>query len=82
MYKLIVLDLDGTLLNSKKEITERTLKALKMVKDKGVKIVLASARAFHRIKPYIEQIGLLDENQYTISFNGGCITNNTERNLT
>ena len=43
-YKLIVLDLDGTLTNSKKEITLRNKEALIRVQEQGVRLVLASGR--------------------------------------
>lgn len=81
MYKLIVLDCDGTLLNSKKEITDRTLKTINAVVNNGVKIMLASARPFYRLKPIIAQLGIDADNHYTISFNGGLVTNNTESEI-
>lgn len=43
-YKLLVLDVDGTLLNDAKEISKRTLAALLKVQQMGVRIVLASGR--------------------------------------
>ncbi|HCO28627.1 MAG TPA: Cof-type HAD-IIB family hydrolase, partial [Lachnospiraceae bacterium] len=43
-YRMIVLDLDGTLTNSQKVITERTKKALFEAQERGVKVVLASGR--------------------------------------
>lgn len=42
MYKLIAIDLDGTLLNSNGEVTENTKRALKKAIDKGIEIVIAS----------------------------------------
>lgn len=42
-YKLLVLDVDGTLLDSEKKISKRTLAALLKVQQMGVRIVLASA---------------------------------------
>ena len=42
-YKLLVLDVDGTLLNDKKEITPRTHAALLKAQQMGVHVVLASA---------------------------------------
>lgn len=50
-YKILVLDIDGTLTNSKKEITPRTRAALKKAQEKGVKIVLASGRPTYGIMP-------------------------------
>ena len=48
-YKLIVLDLDGTLTNSKKEITLRNKEALIRVQEQGVRLVLASGRPTYGI---------------------------------
>lgn len=81
MYKLISLDCDGTLLNSKKEITEKTINAIRQAERMGIKIVLASARPFYRLKPYLSQLGLLTSDQYTIAFNGGLVLNNTEDDI-
>ena len=42
--KAILLDIDGTLTNNKKEITPKTLQALLTAQDHGVKLVIASGR--------------------------------------
>jgi Cof subfamily protein (haloacid dehalogenase superfamily) len=76
MYKLIALDCDGTLLNSSGEITQKTAKTIKAVKNRGVKIVIASARPFYRLKRYLEQLDILSSDQYSIAFNGGLVINN------
>lgn len=44
MYKLLALDLDGTLLNSYGEVSEENKKWIKKAKQKGVEIVLTSGR--------------------------------------
>ena len=44
MYKMIALDLDGTLNNDEKKITEKTREALLSVQQHGVTVVLASGR--------------------------------------
>ena len=43
-YKMIVLDLDGTLMSSKNEISPKTKEALLKAQEQGVMIVLASGR--------------------------------------
>ena len=43
-YTAIALDLDGTLLNSKKEISKRNKEAIRKAAKAGVKIILASGR--------------------------------------
>ena len=47
MYKLIVLDLDGTLTNAKKEITLRTKQVLLRIQQKGMKIVFSCNKMFN-----------------------------------
>lgn len=44
MYKLIAIDLDGTLLNSFGEVSDNTKNALRKAMDKGLEIVLASRK--------------------------------------
>ncbi len=51
-YKLLVLDLDGTLTNQKKkEVTEHTRRTLIEAQKRGVKIVLASGRPTYGVAP-------------------------------
>lgn len=74
-YKILVLDIDGTLTNSKKEITERTKIALRKAQENGVVVVLASGRPTPGIKPIAEEIELAKYGGYILSFNGAVITN-------
>ena len=74
-YKLLVLDLDGTLTNNKKEITEYTLNTLIEAQEKGLKIVLASGRPTYGIVPIAEKLGLKKYGGYILSYNGGEIIN-------
>ena len=53
-YKLLVLDVDGTLLDSEKKISKRTLAALLKVQQMGVRIVLASGRPTYGLMPITE----------------------------
>ena len=46
MYKLIAIDVDGTLLNSNGEVTENTKISLQKAIDKGIEIVLASRKNY------------------------------------
>jgi len=75
LYKLVAIDCDGTLLTDKKQLTEKTINIIKAA-SKKVKIVIATARSFYRVEEYLRDMNLLNNNQYTICFNGGCIVNN------
>ena len=55
-YKLIVLDLDGTLTNSKKIITPRNREILIRVQEQGVRLVLASGRPTYGIVPLANEL--------------------------
>ena len=70
MYKLIAIDIDGTLLNSKSELTERTCNALKKASDKGIYVILTSGRMSSIIKNFCNEIGA---NKFLIAENGASI---------
>ena len=74
-YKLIALDIDGTLTNSKKEITPRTRFALLEAQKQGKKIVLASGRHPIGIYPIARDLMLDRFGGYIMAFNGGKIIN-------
>lgn len=72
-YKLIALDIDGTLTNSKKEITPRTRFALIEAQNQGKKIILASGRHPIGIFPIARDLMLDKFGGYIMAFNGGKI---------
>ena len=57
-YKLLVLDVDGTLLNENKEITQRTQAALLKAQQMGVHVVLASGRPTAGLLPLAHALEL------------------------
>lgn len=72
-YRILVLDLDGTLTNSQKIITPATLRALEQAQDRGVVVVLASGRPTYGIAPLADQLELDRRGGFVLSFNGGQI---------
>ena len=80
-YKLLALDLDGTLTNERKEITPRTYDALMAAQRAGVKVVLASGRPTYGIAPLAEQLHLADHDGYVLAINGGCVTSWASRQV-
>lgn len=76
MYKIIFIDIDGTLRNKNKEITQRTKKAIKNVVDKGIIVVLASGRPRKYTQNVNKEAGA---SQYIISSNGGNVYDCKER---
>lgn len=72
-YKLIALDLDGTLNNDQKQITPLTRSALMQAQQKGVRIALASARPSPGLRRESEILRLSEHRGILMSYNGGRI---------
>ena len=73
--KALILDIDGTLTNSKKEITEKTLQAILEVQEKGHIVIIASGRPTHGVKWIADALKLSEYGGYVLCFNGARITN-------
>ena len=72
-YKLIVLDLDGTLLTEEQTISTRTRATLLKVQQMGVRVVLASGRPTHGVMPLARALELDKNGGFVLSYNGGQI---------
>lgn len=75
MYKLIALDMDGTLLKEDKTISKENYEAIQSAREKGVKIVLTTGRPKKGIENYLEELDLVDDDEYCITYNGSLIEN-------
>ena len=78
MYRLIAIDLDGTLLNSYGEVSEKNKQAIKYAIEKGVEVVIASGRIGDSIENIANEIGA---NRYYISGNGSMLYNMEEKKI-
>lgn len=72
-FKMIATDLDGTLLDSDKQISPDSVAALQTAKNLGIKIVLTSSRPLSGIRSFLKQLYLAGNQQYAILYNGGLI---------
>lgn len=70
MYKLVAIDLDGTLLNSYGEVSTKTKESIKKAVEKGVEVVLASGRPISSVEDLAND---LSANHYLISGNGAIV---------
>lgn len=70
MYKLIAVDLDGTLLNKYGMVTEKTKQTIRKVIEQGTDVVIASGRPIDSIKTIAQEIG---SKNYFIAGNGSLI---------
>lgn len=69
--KLIALDIDATLLTADQKISDETLKAIKEVQDRGIKIVLTTGRPLMSTRPLLQKLKIDDQDeQYVINYHG------------
>ena len=71
--KLIAVDIDGTLVNSNKEITPEVFSAIQDAKEAGVKVVIATGRPIAGVAKLLDDLQLRDEGDYVVTFNGALV---------
>ena len=74
-YKLLALDLDGTLLTSDETISEGNLRWIRKASSEGVKIIITTGRSYNSALQYLTQINVPHP---TIAFNGAVIREGDE----
>jgi Cof subfamily protein (haloacid dehalogenase superfamily) len=74
-YRLLALDIDGTLVNSRDELTPAIVAALRRAADAGIEIVLATGRRYSRTLPLVEPLGI---NAPLITSSGALIKRATD----
>ena len=77
-YKIVFIDIDGTLVNDEKQIPKENIETIKKLKTKGIEVVLASGRPYHSIEKYSNIAGAMP---YIIGSNGGVVVNYKEDKL-
>lgn len=75
MYKLIAVDMDGTLLREDKTISQATKDAIKKARAKGTKVVLASGRPLEGLVRYLDELNISSKDDYVLSYNGSVVQN-------
>ena len=56
--KLVVTDIDGTLMEMNGSLAKETIDVVQQMSDKGVKVVIATGRMYNAAKPVVEELGL------------------------
>src|SRR4051812_47398453 len=69
-YRLVALDLDGSLLDPAHRISPANRRAVQDCLDRGVRVVLASGRLFASVRPHCRSLGLVGPQ---ITLNGAVI---------
>lgn len=73
MKKVLVLDIDGTVVNSAKEITLATKQAINHIMDKGHGVMLASGRPLPGMRRFSRELGLEERGGYLMASNGAKV---------
>lgn len=74
--RLIAIDLDGTLLNDSKHVSDQTIKAISCLPSRGVKVVIATARPPRSVRHIYKQLHL---DSFQINYNGALIWDEPRR---
>ncbi|EMD1175603.1 HAD family phosphatase [Vibrio harveyi] len=75
MYKLIALDMDGTLLNSDKVISEENKQAITKAREAGVTVVLASGRPLEGMQDKLDELNINSDKDFVLYYNGSMVKN-------
>jgi len=70
MIKLVAIDMDGTLLSTGLSISEANKKAIRLARGNGTKVVLCSGRTIHNLLQYAKELGIDDDHDYIVGYNG------------
>ena len=82
VYKMLVSDLDETLLNDDGTVHEANLAAIKQAVSAGFKFVPNTGRSFKSVQELLKTLGLYDQSgQYVISYNGAAIVENKDNQV-
>jgi Cof subfamily protein (haloacid dehalogenase superfamily) len=74
MYKIIAVDMDGTLLKDDKTISNNVKEKIKKAGELGVKVVLTTGRPIQGIQKYLKELNLTKEGDYVIAVNGALVS--------
>lgn len=82
MYKLLVSDLDETLVRADGTISPANVAAIKAVLARGIKFVPNTGRGFASVQNLLKEIGTFDQQeQFVIAYNGGAVVENKGNNV-
>ncbi|MCI9654116.1 MAG: HAD family phosphatase [Acholeplasmatales bacterium] len=81
MIKICTIDLDGTLFDKNKKISNKNKEAIFLAKENGCRIVIATGRPYHGVYPVLQELDLLSDQDYVICYNGAKVFNTKTQKL-
>lgn len=73
MFKIIGIDMDGTLLNTSHELSYENIDAIKEAQNRGVEVVITTGRPFSGVKNFLKPLDMNKGKKYVILYNGAQI---------
>lgn len=73
MYKMLAIDMDGTLLRNDKTISKENYNAIQKAKAKGVKIVVSTGRPVQGVKRILKELDLISDDVYVVACSGALV---------
>lgn len=80
--QLVTIDIDGTLLNSQRQILPAVKNAINKAKAQGVKIVLCTGRPLTGVKGFLKELDLTGPNNYVATYNGSVVETTEGKTIT
>lgn len=77
-YKLLALDIDGTLINDKRELTDKTILAVKRAIESGVHVTLCTGRPIQGVRWLVDRLGITTP---VITYNGAEIVDPMDNSI-
>lgn len=77
--KLVAIDLDGTLLSSDKNVSEKNFQIIKKLRDKGIFVVIATGRPVGGFSWILDRLNLFSNNDYSITNTGSLVIKNKDK---
>lgn len=74
-YKMIMSDMDGTLLEDARTLSQENITAIGQAIEKGVIFVIATGRSVMGVTPYLKKLNLEGNKGFVVCQNGGVIYN-------
>lgn len=81
MYKLVAIDIDGTLLKNDKTLSKRNRECINKAVKMGIKVVITTGRPVLGIMTYLKDLDLIGEEEYAIADNGATVYNTKDFSL-
>jgi len=79
-YKLLFIDIDGTLVGNDFAISKKNKNAISLAIKNDINVILCSGRSYASLRFFVDELSLIKPNNFAVSFNG-CVIHDTYKNI-